>query len=153
MLSELPERLGPREARGADGAARYRLGVPHGLHTGKLEDNRAFRSLNVFHDINRLAIGRTVDFSLPSERVMRQFKQIISRRGKPQFISWTTPFVHPFGDLDMGGLWGIRLSTSSLSTLNIMFVSHGSTVRCDSSGSYSGAGRSLQKSKTLRCSR
>jgi putative transposase len=32
------------------------------------------------------AIGIEADFSLPSERVIRELKQIITSRGKPQII-------------------------------------------------------------------
>jgi putative transposase len=41
---------------------------------------------NVIDDFNREAIGMEVDFSLPSERVIRELKQIIAWRGKPQVI-------------------------------------------------------------------
>jgi putative transposase len=37
----------------------------------QLEDGRTFRLLNVIDDFNREAIGMEVDFSLPSERVIR----------------------------------------------------------------------------------
>jgi len=52
----------------------------------QLEDGRTFRLLNVIDDFNREAIGMEVDFSLPSERVIRELQQIISWRGKPQVI-------------------------------------------------------------------
>ena len=42
--------------------------------------------LNVIDDYNREALGIEVDFSLPSEHVIRELKQIISRRGKPEVI-------------------------------------------------------------------
>ena len=41
---------------------------------------------NVIDDFNREAIGMEIDFSLPSERVIRELKQIISWRGKPEVI-------------------------------------------------------------------
>ena len=50
------------------------------------EDGRTFRLLNVIDDFNREAIGMEIDFSLPSERVIRELKQIISWRGKPEVI-------------------------------------------------------------------
>jgi len=37
----------------------------------QLEDGRSFRLLNVIDDFNREALGIEVDFSLPSERVIR----------------------------------------------------------------------------------
>jgi len=51
-----------------------------------LEDGRNFRLFNVIDDFNREALGIEVDFSLPSERVIRSLMQIISWRGKPQVI-------------------------------------------------------------------
>ena len=52
----------------------------------QLEDGRTFKLFNVIDDFNREALGIEVDFSLPSERVIRALKQIISWRGKPQVI-------------------------------------------------------------------
>ena len=51
-----------------------------------LKDGRNFRLFNVIDDFNREALGIEVDFSLPSERVIRSLQQIISWRGKPQVI-------------------------------------------------------------------
>ena len=52
----------------------------------QLEDGRTYRLFNVIDDLNREAIGMEVDFSLASERVIRELKQIISWRGKPEVI-------------------------------------------------------------------
>ncbi len=52
----------------------------------QLEDGRSFRLFNVIDDFNREALGIEVDFSLPSERVIRVLNQIIAWRGKPQAI-------------------------------------------------------------------
>jgi putative transposase len=52
----------------------------------QLEDGRSFRLFNVIDDFNREALGIEVDFSLPSERVIRALKQIIRWRGKPEVI-------------------------------------------------------------------
>jgi len=52
----------------------------------QLEDCRKFRLLNVIDDFNREAFAIEVDFFLPSERVIRELKQIIAWRGKPQVI-------------------------------------------------------------------
>ena len=52
----------------------------------QLSDGRCFRLLNVIDDYNREALGMEVDFSLPSERVIRALKQIIEWRGKPNII-------------------------------------------------------------------
>jgi putative transposase len=39
--------------------------------------------LNLIDDFNREALGIEVDFSLPSERVIRSLDQIIAWRGSP----------------------------------------------------------------------
>ena len=44
----------------------------------QLENGRTFRLFNAIDDFNREAIGMDVDFSLPSERVIRELKQIIA---------------------------------------------------------------------------
>ena len=52
----------------------------------QLSDGRSFRLLNVIDDHNREALVMEVDFSLPSERVIRALKQLIQWRGKPLVI-------------------------------------------------------------------
>lgn len=52
----------------------------------QLQDGRSFRLFNVIDDFNREALGIEVDFSLPSERVIRALNQIIDWRGKPKAI-------------------------------------------------------------------
>jgi putative transposase len=42
-----------------------------------------FRLFNVIDDFNREGLNIEVDFSLPSERVIRSLEQIIEWRGKP----------------------------------------------------------------------
>ncbi len=44
----------------------------------QLEDRRSFRLFNVIDDFNREALGIKVDFSLPSQRVIRALKQIFA---------------------------------------------------------------------------
>ena len=56
----------------------------------QLEDGRTFRLFNVIDDFNREAIGMEVDFSLPSERVIRELKQIISCGASPKSFAATT---------------------------------------------------------------
>ena len=51
-----------------------------------LEDSRPYRLLNVIDDFNREGLGIEVDFSLPSERVIRSLDQIIEWRGKPKAL-------------------------------------------------------------------
>ena len=52
----------------------------------QLEDGRSIRLLNVIDDFNREALAIEIDFSLPSERVIRVLDQVIAWRGKPQAI-------------------------------------------------------------------
>jgi putative transposase len=52
----------------------------------RLEDGRPFRLLNVLDDFNREGLGIEVDFSLPTERVIRCLNHIIEWRGKPHII-------------------------------------------------------------------
>ena len=52
----------------------------------QLQDGRSFRLFNVIDDHNREVLGMEVDFSLPSERVIRALNQIIEWRGKPSAI-------------------------------------------------------------------
>ena len=56
----------------------------------QLQDGWTFRLLNVIDDYNREALGKEIDFSLPPERVIRELKQIISWRGKPESFVVTT---------------------------------------------------------------
>ena len=75
------------------------LTVPQGINQvwtmdfvhDQLGDGRTFRLFNVIDDFNREAIGMEVDFSLPSEGVIRELKQI---------ISW--PGIHQFSDPKLG---------------------------------------------------
>jgi putative transposase len=70
------------------------LSVPEGINQiwsmdfmhDQLQDGRSFRLFNVIDDFNREALGIEVDFSLPSERVIRALNQIIEWRGKPKAI-------------------------------------------------------------------
>ena len=50
----------------------------------QLMDGRTIRLFNVIDDFNREGLAIDVDFSLPSERVVRSLNQIIEWRGKPQ---------------------------------------------------------------------
>ena len=52
----------------------------------QLADGRSFRTLSVLDDFNREGLAIEVDFSLPSERVVRVLNQIIAWRGKPLAI-------------------------------------------------------------------
>ena len=52
----------------------------------QLNDGRTFRLFNVLDDFNREALGIEVDFSLPSERVIRSLEQIMQWRGTPKVL-------------------------------------------------------------------
>lgn len=52
----------------------------------QLADGRSIRLFNVIDDFNREGLGIEVDFSLPSERVIRSLEQIIEWRGQPDRI-------------------------------------------------------------------
>ncbi len=52
----------------------------------QLSDGRSIRLFNVIDDFNREGLGIEVDFSLPSERVIRSLDRIIEWRGKPNAI-------------------------------------------------------------------
>ncbi len=52
----------------------------------QLQDGRSFRLFNVIDDFNREGLTIEVDFSLPSERVIRSLEQVIEWRGKPAAI-------------------------------------------------------------------
>ena len=52
----------------------------------QLSDGRCIWLFNVIDDFNREALGIDVDFSLPSERVVRSLDQIIAWRGSPNVI-------------------------------------------------------------------
>ena len=52
----------------------------------QLSDGRSIRLFNVIDDFNREGLCIDVDFSLPSERVIRSLDQIIEWRGAPTAI-------------------------------------------------------------------
>ena len=52
----------------------------------QLSDGRSIRLFNVIDNFNRERLGIEVDFSLPSERVIRSLDQIIEWRGRLQII-------------------------------------------------------------------
>ena len=52
----------------------------------QLSDGRSIRLFNVIDDYNREGLGIDVDFSLPSDRVIRALDQIIEWRGQPSII-------------------------------------------------------------------
>ena len=56
----------------------------------QLQGGRSFRLFNVIDDFNREALGIEIDFSLPSERVIRALNQIIEWRGNLKPFGATT---------------------------------------------------------------
>ncbi len=52
----------------------------------QLSDGRSYRAFNVIDDFNREGLCIEIDFSLPSERVIRSLEQVIEWRGKPKSI-------------------------------------------------------------------
>jgi len=52
----------------------------------QLADGRSIRLFNVIDDFNREGLSIEVDFSLPSDRVIRSLDRIIEWRGKPDAI-------------------------------------------------------------------
>lgn len=52
----------------------------------QLNDGRGYRLLNIIDDCNREGLGIEVDFSLPSQRVIRTLNRLIELRGKPRRI-------------------------------------------------------------------
>lgn len=76
----------------------------------QLADGRSIRVFNVIDDFNREALGIEVDFSLPSERVIRTLKQIIGWRGKPLAIRCDNgPEYLSAAIVEWAGAWGIKL--------------------------------------------
>jgi putative transposase len=51
-----------------------------------LDGGRAIRLFNVLDEFNREALPIEIDFSLPSERVIRALNQLIEWRGQPSVI-------------------------------------------------------------------
>ena len=52
----------------------------------QLSDGRSYRAFNVIDDFNREGLCIEIDFSLPSERVIRSLEQVMEWRGKPKAI-------------------------------------------------------------------
>ncbi|AHF01117.1 integrase [Thiomicrospira aerophila AL3] len=53
-----------------------------------LQDGRSIRTFNVIDDYNREALCIDVDFSMPSQRVIRSLEQVVEWRGKPAAIRY-----------------------------------------------------------------
>lgn len=89
---ELNLRIKPRKRRKRDKPEQ--LAVPETVNQvwsmdfmhDQLQDVRCIRLLNVMDDFNREGRGIEIDFSLPSERVIRALENIIERRDCPREI-------------------------------------------------------------------
>ena len=89
---ELILRIKPRKPLVRDTPAA--LTVPGGINEvwsmdfmhNILDDGRAFQLINVLDDFSREARAIEIDFSLPSERVIRALDQLIQRRAGPSAI-------------------------------------------------------------------
>jgi putative transposase len=57
-----------------------------GFMSDSLQDGRSIRTFNVIDDYNREGLCIDVDFSIPSQRVIRSLEQVIEWRGKPAAI-------------------------------------------------------------------
>lgn len=76
----------------------------------QLAGGRSIRLSNVIDDFNREALGIEIDFSLPSERVIRTLKQIIGWRGKPMAIRCDNgPEYLSSAITEWASQWGIKL--------------------------------------------
>lgn len=89
---ELNLRIKPRKRRKRDKPEQ--LAVPEIVNQvwsmdfmhDQLQDGRCIRLLNVMDDFNREGLGIEIDFSLPSERVIRALENIIEWRDCPREI-------------------------------------------------------------------
>jgi len=89
---ELHLRIKPKRRLRRDTAEQ--LSVPSGINQvwsmdfmhDQLQDGRCVRLLNVIDDCTREGLGLEIDFSLPSERVIRALENIIEWRGCPKEI-------------------------------------------------------------------
>jgi len=78
LVREKPEPLAQPEAANQSWSMDF-------MHD-QLSDGRSFRCLNVIDDFNREGLCIEIDFSLPSERVIRALEQVMEWRGKPRAI-------------------------------------------------------------------
>ncbi len=69
--------------------------------------------INVIDNLNRESLGMEVDFSLPSERVIRALEQVMEWRGRPLVIRWDN------GPENINALIKWRVSAKGNSFLNL----------------------------------
>ena len=117
----------------------------------QLQDGRTLRLLNVIDDYNREALGIEVDFSLPSERVIRELKQIISWRGKPESYVVTMGLNTSVQQYKHGRKIGESgLNPFSLANHNKTLMLKGSIGLFGTNGCHSTIGLTWLRYKTLR---
>jgi hypothetical protein len=135
------------------------LAVPKGINQvwsmdfmhDQLADGRTFRLFNVIDDYNREALGIEIDFSLPSERVIRELKQIISWRGKPEVIrcdNGPDTSVQQYRHGHKSGESGLNIF--NLAILNKTLMLNDSIGLFGTNGCHSTIGPTLQRCKTLQ---
>ena len=123
----------------------------HALHARPVGRRQNLQIVKVIYDFNREAIDMEIDFSLPSERVTRELKQIVSWRGKPQVIRCDNGPDTSVQRSRTGHLSGVcDWNISSRATRSRMLMSSGSTGRYGKSGCHRTLGMTWQRSKTLQ---
>jgi len=118
----------------------------------QVQDGRTFRLLNVVDDYNREALGIEIDFSLPSERMIRELKQIISWRGKSQPHSLVTTGLNTSVPQYKHGhkIGASDLNTFSLANHNKTLMLNYSIGRYGTNGCHITIGMTWQRCRTLQ---
>ncbi len=76
----------------------------------QLQDGWSFQLFNLIDEINREALAIEIDLSLPSARVIRALKQVISWRGKPALMRCDNGPEYAGIQIRKWAInWGIRL--------------------------------------------
>ena len=116
----------------------------------QLADGRSIRLFNVIDDFNREGLGIEVDFSLPSERVIRSLDRIIEWRGKPEAIRCDNgPEYISAVTLAWAARRGIASISSSLASPSRMPTSSATTGRSAMTGLPITCSRPSTKSRNL----
>lgn len=91
----------------------------------QLSDGRTFRVLNVIDDYNREDLGMEIDFSLPSERVIRALKQISEWRGRPNIVRCDNGPENISAAIQLWavGLFDFHFDSFALPDLALFFIS------------------------------
>ncbi len=117
----------------------------------QLEDGRSFRLFNVIDGFNREALGIEVDFSLPSERVIRALRQISAGVASPKSYVATPGRRTSARQCGAGLMSGASGSnTSSQASRNRTPTWNGSTGRYATNGCRSTFGATSMRSGYTR---